>query len=440
MTFKVFNIVTSSAICLAMVSALSLADSSKPQADWGPNPALVQPEAGWFPTVNIAPAVGWTDEADMPTAANGLSVAAFARGLEHPRWLYVLPNGDVLVAETNTPADTGLGGVVGFAMRWVMSRAGAGGESPNRITLLRDKDQDGVAEIKKTFLKDLDSPFGMALIGSKFYVANTGAVMEFDYVEGATSISGGGKKIVDLPGGKLNHHWTKNIIASKDGTKLYATVGSNSNVGENGLEKEKNRAAILEIDIAAKTSRVFASGLRNPNGMAWEPTSGLLWTVVNERDEIGDLLVPDYMTSVREGGFYGWPYSYFGKNVDKRVSPSDDTLVKSAIKPDYAVGAHTASLGLTFAEGVKLSEPFGAGAFIGQHGSWNRSTHVGYKVVFIPFKAGTPAGGPIDVLTGFLDGEGQAKGRPVGVVGDSEGGLLVADDVGNIIWRVTKKN
>lgn len=417
------------------VRAIDVSDN-----DWGPNPTLVQPQSGWIPTVNIAPAIGWQNETDTPKPANGLAATAFARDLDHPRWLYVLPNGDVLVAETNTPTDSGLGGLRGLVMRWVMARAGAGGESPNRISLLRDEDGDGVADLKTTFLNGLNSPFGMALVGSKFYVANTDAIIEFDYTPGATALTGKGRKIVDLPAGDLNHHWTKNIIASQDGTKLYATVGSNSNVGENGLDKEKNRAAILEVDIARKTYRVFASGLRNPNGLAWEPTTGALWTVVNERDEIGDLLVPDYLTSVKEGGFYGWPYAYYGANIDQRVSPIDQELVKASIAPDYAVGAHTATLGLSFADGTALTETFKRGAFIGQHGSWNRSKHVGYQVAFVPFKDGKPDGGPVAVLTGFLDDEGQAKGRPVGVVIDQKGALLVADDVGNVIWHVTKKN
>lgn len=432
--FKTLSVSVLGVMIAVTPGAADTAQIDKP--DWGPNPTLVQPETQWIPTVNIASAVGWANETDKPVAAAGLEVNAFARGLDHPRWLYVLPNGDVLAAEANRPADTGLGGLRGFAMRWFMSDAGAGGKSANRITLLRDADNDGVAELKTPFITGLNSPFGMALVGNKLYVANTDAVVAFDYVDGATAIKGKGQKIVDLPAGTLNHHWTKGLIASKDGTKLYATVGSNSNVGENGLDKEKNRAAILEIDIAAKASKVFASGLRNPNGMDWEPATGALWTVVNERDEIGDLLVPDYLTSVKAGGFYGWPYSYFGKHIDARVTPINEKLVNAAIKPDYAVGAHTASLGLSFAEGAKLTETYQQGAFIGQHGSWNRSKHVGYKVVFIPFSGGKPSGGPIDVLTGFLNREGQAQGRPVGVVVDKAGALLVADDVGNVVWRV----
>lgn len=421
--------------------ALSIGAQAEPArnnpADWGSNPSLVKPKTGWVPTVNIADAVGWKDEKDKPVPGKGLAVSAFARGLEHPRWIYVLPNGDVLVAETNRQADTGIGGVRGYIMGKVMGWAGAGVPSPDRITLLRDKDGDGVAEVKSPFLTGLKSPFGMALIGEKLYVANTDAIVEFDYVECATSIKTKGRKLVDLPAGALNHHWTKNIIASKDGTRLYATVGSNSNVGENGLDKEKDRAAILEVDVANKSRSVFAAGLRNPNGMDWEPTTGALWTVVNERDELGDELVPDFLTSVKPGGFYGWPFSYFGQHVDDRITQPATNLVSTAIKPDYALGAHTASLGLTFAANSKLPAPFQDGAFIGQHGSWNRSQHVGYEVIFVPFRSGKPSGAAIPVLTGFLNGEGDAKGRPVGVVIDKAGALLVADDVGNVIWRVT---
>lgn len=407
------------------------------KADWGANPTLVKPETSWIPTVNIATATGWKNNDDHPKPAPGLKVTAFARGLDHPRWVYVLPNNDVLVAESNRQPDTGLGGLRGLAMRTVMDWAGAAVPSADRITLLRDADGDGVAEIKSPFLTDLKSPFGMALTGDKLYVANTDAVVAFDYRTGAKSVEGPGQKIVDLPAGELNHHWTKNIIASPDGTKLYATVGSNSNVGENGLEKEKNRAAILEIDIAAKSRRIFASGLRNPNGMDWHPETGTLWTVVNERDEIGDLLVPDYLTSVQDGAFYGWPYSYFGHNVDERVSPMDKEKVNVTVKPDYALGAHTASLGLTFAREANLTDEFSGGAFVGQHGSWNRSQRVGYQVIFVPFTNGKPEGTPREVLTGFLDDEGNAKGRPAGVSIDKRGGLLVADDVGNTIWRVS---
>jgi glucose/arabinose dehydrogenase len=310
--------------------------------------------------------------------------------------------------------------------------------SADRITLLRDADGDGTVDQRSVFLENLHSPFGMALVGDDFYVANTDAVVRFPYQEGDSRITAEGEKVTDLPGGPLNHHWTKNLIASQDGTLLYATVGSNSNVAENGITAERGRAAIWQIDPATGRHRVFASGLRNPNGMAWEPETGVLWTVVNERDEIGSDLVPDYLTSVQDGGFYGWPYSYFGDHVDERVEPQRPDLVAEAIVPDYALGAHTASLGLTFADDNRLGGTYEDGAFIGQHGSWNRDPRSGYMVIFVPFENGEPAGDPVDVLSGFLDEEAdEARGRPVGVVVDRQGALLVADDVGNKIWRVT---
>ena len=403
----------------------------------GPTPKLPEPNKTLIPTVNIAPAIGWPDGV-KPTAAAGTQVTAFAEGLDHPRWLYVLPNGDVLVAETNAPPKPDDSrGIRGWVMEKVMGRAGAGVPSPNRITLLRDADHDGVAETRTVFLEHLNSPFGMALVGNDLYVADSDKLLRFAYQPGETAIKSAGTTVVDLPGGPLNHHWTKNVVASQDGSKLYVSVGSNSNVGENGLEAEQGRAAIWEVDRASGQHRIFASGLRNPNGMAWEPQSGKLWTAVNERDEIGSDLVPDYITSVKDGGFYGWPFSYYGQHVDVRVTPQNLDLVAKAIVPDYAVGPHTASLGLTFAEGSKLPAPFSNGAFIGQHGSWNRKPHSGYKVIFVPFEAGQPKGQPVDVLTGFLDKDENAMGRPVGVVIDQQGDLLVADDVGNKVWRVS---
>lgn len=403
----------------------------------GPSPKLPEPNKTLIPTVNIAPAIGWPQGA-KPTAATGTQVAAFAEGLDHPRWLYVLPNGDVLVAETNAPPKPDdSSGIRGWVMKKVMGKAGAGVPSPNRITLLRDADHDGVAETRTVFLQNLNSPFGMTLVGNDLYVADTDRLLRFNYEPGATEIKSQPIKVVDLPGGTLNHHWTKNVIASKDGSKLYVTVGSNSNVGENGLDKEEGRAAIWEVDRATGNHRIFASGIRNPNGLAWEPKSGALWTAVNERDEIGSDLVPDYITSVKDGGFYGWPFSYYGQHVDVRVSPQNPDLVAKAIAPDYAVGPHTASLGLSFAEGNTLPAQFKEGAFIGQHGSWNRKPHSGYKVIFVPFTSGKPSGKPVDVLTGFLDKDENALGRPVGVAIDQQGGLLVADDVGNKVWRVS---
>ncbi|SFW81484.1 MULTISPECIES: PQQ-dependent sugar dehydrogenase [Pseudomonas] len=405
----------------------------------GPAPKLPEPNKTLVPTVNIAEAVGWPQGA-KPTPAQGLQVAAFAEGLDHPRWLYVLPNGDVLVAETNAPPKPDDSkGIRGWVMKKVMGRAGAGVPSPNRITLLRDANHDGIAETRTVFLENLNSPFGMTLVGNDLYVADTDRLIRFPYKDGDTQIKAQPTKVVDLPGGTLNHHWTKNVIASRDGSKLYVTTGSNSNVAENGMEAEEGRAAIWEVDRASGNHRIFASGLRNPNGLAWEPRSGALWTAVNERDEIGSDLVPDYITSVKDGAFYGWPYSYYGQHVDARVEPQNPALVAKAIAPDYAVGPHTASLGLTFAEGSTLPAPFTEGAFVGQHGSWNRKPHSGYKVIFVPFNGGKPAGQPVDVLTGFLNADEKAQGRPVGVVIDKQGGLLVADDVGNKIWRVSAK-
>ncbi len=404
----------------------------------GPSPKLPEPNKTLIPTVNIAPAVGWTEGA-KPIAAEGLQVQAFAEGLDHPRWLYVLPNGDVLVAETNAPAKPDDSkGIRGWIADKVMSRAGAGVPSANRITLLRDANHDGVAETRTVFIDNLNSPFGMTLVGNDLYVADADKLLRFPYQAGENSISAQPTKIVDLPGGPINHHWTKNVIASPDGKKLYVSVGSNSNVGENGLDNEQGRAAIWEVDPATGSHRIFASGLRNPNGMDWEPKTGKLWTAVNERDEIGSDLVPDYITSVQDGGFYGWPYSYYGQHVDTRVSPQNLDLVAKAIAPDYAVGPHTASLGLAFAENSKLPN-FTEGVFIGQHSSWNRKPHSGYKVIFVPFTDGKPAGMPIDVLSGFLSADEKAMGRPVGVVIDKQGDLLVADDVGNKIWRVSGK-
>ncbi len=405
-------------------------------AGYGAKPVLPAPNPGLIPTVNIAPAIGWP-EAVTPDAAKGLTVTEFAGGLDHPRWLHVLPNGDVLVAESNAPAKLDAGfSLKGWVMGIVMARAGAGVPSADRITLLRDADGDGVAETRSVFLKNLHSPFGMALIGTTLYVANTDAVVAFPYVTGATRITAPGETIVGLPAGPINHHWTKDVIASPDGQRLYATVGSNSNVGENGMEAETNRAAVLEISLATRETRLFASGLRNPNGLAWQPESGALWVAVNERDEIGSDLVPDYMTSVREDGFYGWPYSYYGQHVDERPQPARPDLVASATVPDYALGAHTGSLGLTFNTGALFPAPYRDGAFIGQHGSWNREPPSGYKVIFVPFSGGMPSGQPVDILTGFLNADGKAMGRPVGVAMDGSGALLVADDVGNKIWRV----
>ena len=492
-------------LALASVAVLlgACSESSKlpDRADTGAKPTLPPPTTTALPTVNIAPAVGWAT-GQAPTAASGLQVKAFVTRLDHPRWLHVLPNGDVLVAETNAPQRPEAGqGIRGFVMKLVMKRAGAGTPSANRITLLRDADGNGEAETRSVFIENLNAPFGMALVGDRFYVAHTDAVWEYPYVEGAMRIEGTGRKLADLPGGPLNHHWTKALIASLDGTKLYATVGSNSNVAENGMAAEEGRAAIWEIDRASGATRLYATGLRNPNGMAWDPVSNTLWTVVNERDELGSDLVPDYLTSVKDGGFYGWPYSWYGSYVDARVKPERPDLVAKAIVPDYALGAHVAPLGLVASSGGLFPLPGAAprraaaesavaapasastsaeaaasaasavadaafvavaaaalpgaasgvglveldpkapidGMFVGLHGSWNRRPLSGYKVVWVPFANGKPQGTPVDVLTGFVNSEGKAQGRPVGVAIDRRGGLLVADDVGNTIWRLTPR-
>jgi glucose/arabinose dehydrogenase len=404
-------------------------------ADTGPNPSLPKPVTSAVPTVNVAPAKGWAT-GELPTAAAGLTVGAFARGLNHPRSILVLPNGDVLVAESNAPPKEQSTGIRGFVMKLVMDRAGAGVPSPNRVILLRDADGDGTAEVRSTYIEGLTSPFGLTLIGDRLYVANADSIVAFPYVAGSDKITAAAEKIVDLPGGPLNHHWTKSLIASPDGRFLYVGVGSNSNVGENGMEMEKDRAAILEVDVTAKTMRPFATGLRNPVGMAWEPGTKALWTVVNERDELGSDLVPDYLTKVIDGSFYGWPYSYFGTTVDERVTPQRPDLVAKAVVPDYALGAHTASLGLAFSPSQSWPRDLAQGAFIAQHGSWNRKPHSGYKVVFVPFENGRPNGAMRDVLTGFLSDDGDALGRPVSVAFTQNGTLLVTDDVGNAVWSV----
>ena len=404
-------------------------------AGQGTDPVLPTPNKTLIPTVNIAPATGWED-GKLPQAAAGLQVNAFADDLDHPRWLHVLPNGDVLVAESNAQPKPS-SGLRGWVMGLVMKRSGAGVPSADRITLLRDTDDDGVADQRSILLENLRSPIGMALVEDTLYVANTDGIVAFPYTEGDTTITSAGETLAPLPEGPINHHWTKNLIASADGSTLYASVGSNSNVAENGMEAEENRAAILQVDRETGETRVFASGLRNPVGMDWQPDSGQLWVAVNERDELGSDLVPDYMTSVQDGGFYGWPYSYYGQTVDTRVTPPRPDLVAQAIKPDYALGAHTASLGLSFYTGDALPERYRHGAFVGQHGSWNRKPRSGYKVVFVAFEDGKPQGLPEDILTGFVSQEGKALGRPVDVAVDRQGNLLVTDDVGNRVWRVS---
>jgi glucose/arabinose dehydrogenase len=423
-------------MCLSLAACGEEATIPEEQG-YGPEPVLPEPNPTWFPTVHIAETAPWP-EGVTPKAATGLKVNRFADGLDHPRWVYVLPNGDVLVAESQAPPKPDEArGVRDQIMGFFMKSAGSGASpSANRITLLRDGDGDGVAETRSPFLENLSSPFGMVLVGDKFYVANADALMRFTYTEGALKIDGPGEKVTDLPAG-VNHHWTKDVTASPDGSRLYVTVGSNSNVGERGIEAEKDRAAVLEVDPATGQYRVFASGLRNPNGASWQPDSGALWVAVNERDEIGSDLVPDYMTSVKDGAFYGWPYSYYGQHVDERMQPQNPDLVAKAVKPDYALGAHSASLGLTFNTGTLFPADMKNGAFIGQHGSWNRKPRAGYRVIFVPFANGMPSGPAREILGGFLSPDDKAYGRPVGVKTAKDGALLVADDVGNVIWRVT---
>jgi glucose/arabinose dehydrogenase len=406
----------------------------------GTQPKISEPRTGVIPLVNVAKAVGWK-AGEMPTPAAGLKVQPFATGLDHPRWLLALPNGDILVAETNAPPkpDDSVG-IQGWVQKIIMDRAGAVSKSPNRIMLLRDTNGDGVADQRSVLLENLNSPFGMALVGDTLYVADTDALLRFPFKPGETRITAKAQKVVDLPAGPINHHWTKNVVANADGSKLYVTVGSNSNVGERGMAAEDGRAAIWEIDAKTGDHRIYAYGIRNPNGLAWEPTTHALWTVVNERDGLGSDLVPDYLTNVQFGGFYGWPWFYWGTYPDNRPKdPVPELIEETSIQPDYALGPHTASLGLSFATGQRLGPAYAQGAFIGQHGSWNRSPPSGYKVIFVKFTGGKPVGKPIDILSGFLNDKGEARGRPVGVAIDRQGGLLVADDVGGAIWRVAAR-
>ena len=426
-----------------VVAALSATGCGSParlpvSAQTGAHPVIPPPKEALVPVINVVTAKGWPDDS-APAAADGLRVRAFARGLDHPRWLYVLPNGDVLVAETNAPKRPDDNrGFRGFLFKVFLAKGGGAVPSQDRIVLLRDSNGDGAADTRSVFLSGLYAPFGITLVGDALYVANSDAIVRFPYTTGATNIVAPGIKVVDLPAGRINHHWTKNVIASPDGSKLYAAVGSNSNVAENGILHEDGRAAIWEVDRITGKHRIFAAGLRNPVGLAWEPQSRALWTAVNERDELGSDLVPDYITSVRDGGFYGWPYSYYGRHIDNRLERQRLGLVERAIVPDYALGSHTASLGLTWSGATALPTRFQNGMFVGQHGSWNRKPRSGGKVIFVPFSGGRPSGQPLDVLTGFVKENGEALGRPVGVAIDRQGALLVADDVGNAIWRVTR--
>jgi len=427
------------ATAVLLLSSCSSAGSDDPFVGFGPNPPLKGPQKGLIPTVGVPDVVGWPAGAS-PKAPPGFTVTRYAEGLDHPRWLLTLPNGDVLAALSSSEpskADKTNQGVKGFFQKLLMKKVGSAKPSPNKIVLLRDADGDGVAETRTDFATGLKQPFGMTLVGGLLYVANSDGVVAFPYQPGATAVPGTGTKVFDLPGPPINHHWTKNVVASPDGAKLYATVGSNSNVGENGMENEQGRAAIWEYDIQTAKARIFATGIRNPNGIDFEPVTGQMWTVSNERDEIGNDLPPDYLTSVKDGGFYGWPYSYWGQNVDKRVKPQNPALVASALKPDYGLGPHTASLGLTFYRADTFPASYKGGAFVGQHGSWNRKPLNGYRVVFVPFANGRPQMPAQAFLTGFLNADDKIQGRPVGVAVDGKGALLVADDVGGIVWRVT---
>jgi glucose/arabinose dehydrogenase len=419
-------------------SAAFVADAFDPMSQVGPNPVLPEPQEYLFPPMHLAKVVGWK-EGEAPSVAPGLKIDALAKELQHPRSIYVLPNGDILVVESKSPNAQPIQRpkdiVMGVIESWVTS-GGDTGES-NRITLLRDENGDGKPETRSVLLDHLASPFGVALVGSDLYVANTDAIVRYAYNPGDTKITAPGTTLTPLPGGPIDHHWTKSLVANADGSLLYVGVGSNSNITENGMEAEENRAAIWEVDRSTGRWRIFASGLRNPNGLTFEPETKALWTVVNERDELGPDLVPDYMTSVKDGGFYGWPYSYYGRHVDPRVRPQRSDLVEKAIVPDYALSSHVAPLGPAFYTADSLPQKYRGGAFVGEHGSWDRPQFNGYKVVFVPFREGHPNGKPEDVVTGFLNANGEARGRPVGVAVDKTGALLIADDVGNTVWRVT---
>jgi glucose/arabinose dehydrogenase len=426
------------AALLATVAGLGLAGcddhAADPKLQIGANPVLPPIQQFLLPPIRIAKAVGWGKD-ENPTVPQGLQVHALATDLQHPRSVYVLPNGDVLVVESNGPKAP-VYRPKDIITGWVQWFAGAKAKDANRITLLRDNG-DGSPKLRTVFLDHLNSPFGVALVGHDLYVANTDAIVRYPYQDGQTSITAPGTKLTDLPGGPIDHHWTKALLASPDGSKLYVGVGSNSNITENGIGAEYERAAIWEVDRASGAHRIFASGIRNPTGLQWEPETGKLWAIANERDEIGPDLVPDYLTSVRDGGFYGWPYSYYGQHLDPRVEPQRPDLVATAIVPDYSLSSHVAPLGVAMYTGTELPANYRSGAFVAEHGSWDRTPLNGYKVVFVPFSGGRPSGPAQDVVTGFLDANKHARGRPVGLAVDRSGGLLIADDVGNTVWRVS---
>lgn len=424
-------------LVLAAAFVVAACGQPAPPAEhgYGAEPQLPDPQSSMLPTVNTAEAIGWAEGA-APTAPQGFTVTRYAENLDHPRWLYVLPNGDVLVAESSTKPQEN-GGLMGWIRNSIQRGAGALSESADRITLLSDSDGDGDVDARHVFAENLNQPFGMVLVGEYLYVANTDALVRFRYTPNSVRTPGQPEVMLRLPHhAGDNGHWTRNLIASADGTKIYISVGSSSNIADYGMEVEEGRASIWEYDVATNQSRIFASGLRNPVGMSWNPTSGELWVAVNERDMLGDNLVPDYITHVQGGAFYGWPYYYWGDHRDERVEIPANVRLQAPTAPDFALGAHTASLGLHFYTGTVLPEHYRGGAFIGQHGSWNRSELVGYRVAYVPFASGRPSGDAEDFLTGFLTGDNKAQGRPVGVTTDRTGALLVADDVGNIVWRV----
>jgi glucose/arabinose dehydrogenase len=417
-----------------LVLAACGGDVAPPSTQYGARPELPAPQQYILPPMRVAPAIGW-GTAQAPVVPAGLQVRAFATGFEHPRSVYALPNGDVLVVETNGP-DAPVNRPKDYVMGLFQTRGGSGAPGGNRITLLRDVNGDGQPDLRTIFIDNLNSPFGVVVVGDQLYVANTDAILVFPYVAGATRITAPGVRLTDLPAGPINHHWTKSLTASPDGSRLYVGVGSNSNITENGMDAEAGRAAIWEIDRATGFKRIFASGMRNPTGVAFEPQTGTLWAIVNERDEIGPNLVPDYLTSVRRNAFYGWPFSYYGQHVDIRVQPQRPDLVVRATSPDYALSSHVAPLGIAFSSASSLPAQYRGGVFVSEHGSWNRIPLNGYKVVYVAFRDGRPIGIPQDVVTGFLTPDGKARGRPVGLALDHTGALLIADDVGNVVWRV----
>jgi glucose/arabinose dehydrogenase len=429
-------------VALLALAACGPTQSIDPSQQVGPNPVLPKPTEELIAAVGVPKVVGWK-QGEAPSVPAGFRIQALATGLSNPRNVLALPNGDVLVVESQRTGSEPVDRPKDPIRSFIMSMAHGGGsatpeeEPPQRIILLRDADGDGRAEVRSVLIDHLNSPFGVTLVGNDLYVANTDGILRFPFTLGQMKITAPGQRVIDLPGGMIDHHWTKSLTASPDGAKLYAGVGSNSNVQERGPEAETNRAAIWEVDPKTGAYRVFASGLRNPNGLNFYPGSNTLWTVVNERDEIGPNLVPDYMTSVRDGAFYGWPYSYYGQHVDERVRPQRPDLVAKAVPPDYALSSHVAALGLAFYTGSSFPPMFRGGAFVGEHGSWNRTEPNGYRVVFIRFAGGRPVGRPYNFVTNFLDANGKAHGRPVGVAVDRSGALIIADDVGNTVWRVT---